>query len=566
MERYGYFMTLKERFRKENLLYNLLSLPVLLYTVYLLAMIINASFGGASYPNEYREAANVQLTQWFMNGKNPYSTANLSGEVPGMIYLYGPFYSVVTALLGFFIRTDIVVLHHIVTFLAVLLTGIMMAKIVWEHSLTITAPLTAFLFGILCHWRWGSYVSAAPDSFGLMLLVLGLFILTREKLRGQPYAAAFVTVAAFFTKQYFVMIFATSFAFFFFLKKKDVVKYLIAVAGMFAFMAVVLTLTCPMFWSYTIYLMKGTGSGVSKGKSGTSYSQSQTMYIGGMFFFLFLAAAVDFFRTAVWKRGIRIGLQWKDGDKPLFPVKVSNPEEYGRRDILVDILLWGHMAVAGICLLYIGRNNGAWISYYLQLFMPALMMEALMAVDNFQTERRFRFATWFRSASFVLYCCLIFVTISKTSTRLVVDVLSAEEEAAWEEAYEILDDALPEGDTYYMPVLCFHAFVNDRYAYNTGQPFVVSEHFYDEWKGSETYQKLFPYAGDIFAQNLAFRETIIEKVRNGGYALVTNIKETDVVFTEEDLSVRYEKSRTLSLRTGRQTWEVDFWTLKQKGM
>ena len=143
-----------------------------------------------------------------------------------------------------------------------------------------------------------------------------------------------------------------------------------------------------------------------------------------------------------------------------------------------------------------------------------------------------------------------------------MDVLSAGEKAAWEEAYEILDDALPEGDTYYMPVLCFHAFVNDRYAYNTGQPFVVSEHFYDEWKGSETYQKLFPYAGDIFAQNLAFRETIIEKVRNGGYALVTNIKETDVVFTEEDLSVKYEKSRTLSLRTGRQTWEVDFWTLK----
>lgn len=555
-------MTLKERFKKENIFYNLLVLPVLVYTAYLLLMITETAFGGAAYPNEYREAANVQLTQWFMEGKNPYAVSNLSGDVPGMIYLYGPFYSVVTAFFGLFVKTDIVVLHHIVTFLAVLFTGIMMAGIVWEHSSTVTAPCTAFLFGILCHWRWGSYVSAAPDSFGLMLLVLGLFILTRERMRAKPYAAALATVAAFFTKQYFVMIFATAFAYFFFLKKKDAAKYLAAVIGLFAFTAVVLTVTCPMFWSYTIYLMKGTGSGVSRGKSGTAYSQSQTMYIGGMFLFLFLTAAVDFIRTAVFKRGVRIGFRWKDGDEPLFKVKVSHPEDYGRRSILVDILLWGHMAVAGICLLYIGRNNGAWISYYLQLFMPALMMESLMAVDNFRSEKRIRYATLFRYASFVLYLCLVAVTIVKTGTRLKVDTLSAEEKFAWEEAYELLDDAAQEGDTYYMPVLCFYAFENNQYAYNTGQPFVVSERFYDEWKGSETYQKYFPYAGDIFAQNLDFREKIVEKVRDGGYALVTNIEDMDVVFTEEDLRLKYEKARTLSLRTGRQTWDVDFWVLK----
>lgn len=555
-------MTLKERFQKEKIIYNLLALPVLVYTVYLLFTITGASFGGASYPNEYREAANIQLTQWFMEGKNPYAVSNLSGDVPGMIYLYGPFYSVVTAFFGMFIKTDIVVLHYIVTFFAVLLTGILMSKIVWEHSSTITAPCTAFLFGILCHWRWGSYVSAAPDSFGLMLLVLGLFLLTRKRMRAKPYIVALVTVAAFFTKQYFVMILATSFAYFFFLKKKDAVKYLAVTAGLFAITAVVLTITCPMFWSYTIYLMKGTGSGVSKGKSGTSYSQSQTMYIGGMFLFLFVAAAVDFLRTAVLKRGVRIGFQWKNSDEPLCKVKVSHPEDYGRRDLLVDILLWGHMAVAGICLLYIGRNNGAWISYYLQLFMPALMMESLIAADNFREERRFRYASFFRAASFVLYFCLIVVTIVKTSTRLAVDTLDARERSAWEQAYEILDDAAQEGDTYYMPVLCFYAFANGQYAYNTGQPFVVSEHFYDEWKGSETYQKYFPYAGEIFAQNLAFREKIVEKVRTGGYALVTNIPETDVVFTEEDLQVKYEKACAIPLRTGRQTWEVEFWTLK----
>ena len=556
-------MTFRERLKKENLPYNLLALPVLIYTLYLLAMIVYASFGGAAYPNEYREAANIQLTGWFMDGRNPYAVSNLSGDIPGMIYLYGPFYSLVTAFFGLFLKVDIVILHYIVTFLAVLLTGIMMGRIVWEHSTTVTAPLAAFLFGILCHWRWGSYVSAAPDSLGLMLLVLGLFLLTRKENKAKPYAVAVVTVAVFFTKQYFVMIFATAFAYFFFLKKKDVIKYLLTTIGLFAAVAAVLTVTCPLFWSYTIYLMKGTGSGVSMGKSGGSYSQSQTMYIGGMFFFLFLAAAVDFVRTVFLKRGIRLGFHWKDANAPLFTLRITNPEDYGQRDILVDILLWGHMAVAGICLLYIGRNNGAWISYYLQLFMPALMMVSLMAIDNFCMEQRIRFAKAFRLAAFALYFCLITVTIVKTSTRLSVYTLSDEERTHWEQAYRMLETACGKGDTYYVPILCFFALENEQYAYNTGQPFVVSERFYDEWKGSETYQKLFPYAGEIFAQNLEFRETIADKVRNGGYALVTDIRDTDIVFTQEDLRMKYRKEITLPLRTGKQTWEVDFWVLKE---
>lgn len=555
-------MGLRERLKKENLIINLLAVPVVLYTGYLLVMIMYASFGGAAYPNEYREAANIQLTQWLLEGRNPYALSNLSEKVPGMIYLYGPFYSVVTAFFGLFLKVDIVLLHLIVTFLAVLLTGFLMAVIVWKHSVTITAPLTAFLFGLLCHWRWGSFVSAAPDSFGLMLLVLGLFLLSAKEMKGRPYLTAVVTVACFFTKQYYVMFFATAFVYFLFLKKKDAVKYVLSVIGIFACAAIFLTITCPLFWSYAIYLMKGTGGGVSTGKSGATYSQSQTMYIGGMFLFLFMTAAADAVRTVIFKRGIRLGFQWKDADAPLFTVRVSNPEEYGRRNIMVDLLLWGHMAVAGICLLYIGRNNGAWISYYLQLFMPALMMVSLMAADNFGVEKKFRYAKVFRYASVVLYSCLILVTIIKTSTRLSVNLLTDEERSNWEEAYEMLETAAEEGDTYYMPILCFYAFSHNKYAYNTGQPFVVSEVFYDEWKGSPLYQRLFPYAGDIFEQNLVFRETIVEKVREGGYALVTDIEDTDIVFTQEDLRGKYKKANRWKLRTGRQTWDVDFWVLK----
>lgn len=543
---------MKEHLQRENLIINLFAIPVVIYIVYLLGAILITTFSGTAYPNEFREAANIQMTRSIMEGSNPYSLETLKSDVPGTFYLYGPLFSLVTALMGIVIRIDIVALHYLMSFVVMIVSAVLASRMVYEHSKTITAPIVAFLFTIMCHWRYG-YIYAAPDSFGLFMLILILFVLTRKKFRYQALTCAALTVAIFFTKQYFVMIAGTAFVYFLFLSKKDAIRYALDSAVIFLASGAVIAWKFPLFWTYAIYFVKGPGSGVSSGKAGVSHNTSQVSYLGGMFICLFLIGAFDLIRTVIVKRGIRLRFQWKDIEKPLVAVEVKEETEtYGKRKIVFDILFWGQMAVAGICLQYLGKNDGAWISYYLQLFMPGLIIVSLIAIDNYSYKKLFKWA------HVVGYALMILITIGKTDKRLVVNHMDETALANWNQAYEILDAAESE-ENFYIPVLAYDGFANGQYMYNTGQPFVITDNYLKEYEKDELMQKLFPHAGEIMKQHLDYRAEICRKVRAGEYGVITDLPDSDVIFTKEDLSLHYKKAATIPLKTGNWTYEIDFW-------
>ena len=88
--------------------------------------------------------------------------------------------------------------------------SIMAAIIAHENTKTLLPPVCAFLFITACSWRYG-YVNAVPDTLGLTLLVMIFFAETRKKLPGKEYIEAFIAVALFYTKQYFVIVAASLF-------------------------------------------------------------------------------------------------------------------------------------------------------------------------------------------------------------------------------------------------------------------------------------------------------------------------------------------------------------------
>ncbi|MCR5525817.1 MAG: DUF2029 domain-containing protein [Lachnospiraceae bacterium] len=512
-----------------------LAVPAVLYTIYLLAGILNHTFTDVNIPNEYREAANVLLTDEFLKGINPYSAEVLKQDMPAMIYLYGPLYSLVTAFFGLFIHIDLVLLHYLVTFACIIGSAILGAKMTARYAKTPVGPILTFLFLINCHWRY-SYVNAVPDSMGLFMMVLILYLLSKEKMRFRPVMIAVLTVLIFFTKQYFLLIAGTATAYFFlFISKKDCFKYLGSMAVTAGALAGLIQWKCPMFWTFVIYLAKGPGKGISgtvtRGTvkmSGEAYNFSQIMSIGGMFLMLFVAASFFILLT-------------------IFKKKLEK----------IDFLLFGHMVVAGICLLYIGQNDGAWLSYYLELFVPALVIEALILMERWKPSAG-------KNAKYVIfsvfYVMLMCFTIYRTDARLPKSQMTAENYQAWDEAISIMDSN--KGDMYLYPLLAYYGVKNDIYVYNTGQPFVITQKFYDRYLKSESSQEQFPYAGGLFKQHLDYREEIKNKVQNGEYSVVSYIKDYDEVFDEADLNMKYKKEKTLTLRAGRWTWDVEFWTLK----
>ncbi len=530
--------TVRDFFRNKI---NYLSIPVLIYTIYMLTAMLIHTFADADIPNEYREAANVLLTKAFLDGGTPYALSAFSGETPCFIYLYGPLYSMVTALLSFLVPVDLILLHYLVTLVCMLVSAWAGARIVRRYTKSVTAPAAAFLFLLVCHWRY-SFVNAVPDSMGIMLMMLTLLVLSSETFRYKPIVCASLTAAAFFAKQYFLLIAGTAFLYFLIYERKNALRYardgiLIALA-----LALVISLKSPLFWTYTLYLAKGPGDGVgskvtSEGAriSSNLYNFRQIMSLGGLFLPLFIAETAGVIVSFVKKKLSRI-----------------------------DLLLLLHLAVSGICLTgYLGKNGGAWLSYYLELFAPALVLSSIIMLEKFLPEGELALPRKTAVFLFLFYLFFLGFTCLRIEQRLPKTPESAENYADWAEAERIIREH-SDGDTYLYPHLAYFGLEEGQYVYNSGQPFVVSEKFYRRYRESERDQKLFPHAETVFTSHLSYREAVRERVRRGEYSLLTYVPDypADEIFNAEDLSLHYRKLSTLTLRTGRELWETEFWVPK----
>ncbi len=559
---------------------DIMLLPLIFYGLYLIWGILSHTVTDMKIPNEYRECANVLMTMELMKGNNPYALSALSGDLPPFIYLYGPLYSLITAGIGTLLNAiglmvDIVLLHYIVTFICIMAASSFAFYLVWKKAGSLTLGVAAFIFLIYCSWRY-NYVNAVPDCLGLVLMMLILFFLSVRDFKGKEILCGVFTVAIFFTKQYFLLIAGTAVIFLILFKGvKALLKYLISFGITAAIVYALLKINCPLFETYMFYFAKGPGKGiastVTRGDvkmTGMEYNFQQIMSLGGIFFMFFLSEFICclYFLSAFlseWKTLKTSGAAGKTG----IPGFLSRAGEAGQKAGIdeFDILMLIHMGVSGICLMYIGRNDGAWLSYYLELFVPALIMGGLVFFKKLglKASEKGLYGLNKRTSFLILsaYCLMLLgFTITRADERLPVSPLSAEDHAEWEKAEKILDDN--PGDMYLYPLLGYYGIHHDIYVYNSGQPFVVSEKFLNSYNKHPDMQEKYPYAGEIFNSHLEFRKQLREKVLKGDYSVVSYIEGTDEIFDRNDLKNNYEKCGTYALRTGRQVWNTELWKKK----
>lgn len=564
-------MTFCRKNLKKNIIANLLACPMLLYAIYLLVRIVGAVIQTRDFPNEYREAANVAMTQSILNGINPYRLDTLSETNPAVCYLYGPLMSIIAAIISMILPfLTVWMVHYIISFISMVVSGVLVGALVNRYSRTYLAPVCAFTFTLFCHWRYG-YVYAAPDSFGLLLIILCLFVMSSDR-ENAPILAAFIAVMTFFTKQYYAIVAITGAIYYLFVSKRALIKYVISGIVTSVITFGIIMVTCPLYLTYALYFLKGPGVGAGLGKNGTSYNNMQISYLGGMLLTLFILFAISivYYVVLLIKKElvIKINLTNKVANKDMVSDNESSFISFGGKEkemVRFLALFYIEMFMSGILLRYIGNNQGAFLSYYLQLFVPALIVVSIVAVERIGCIISDKFADKNGADSVVsalilaaIYVIFIGYTIYKVEPRLIVNRLSDNEMGAWEEAYELLDEHC-DGEIYFYPPLDYYAYAKGMYVYNDGQPFVITEKYYNEYNKSSFWKKLCPYAGQIMMQHLNKREEIRDDILNGRYSLVTYMENMDTAFSIDDLSVHYKKEKTLSLRTGNWAWDIEFW-------
>lgn len=544
---------------RRRLVLNIIAFAVVLYTVFFFISICRASFGSTNIPNEYREPAGFDLTLSIINGANPYSLSVLDEKIPGCVYQYGPLFSLIVAALHFILPfVNLFALHYAFALLCMLAAAVMAAAIAYENTETYLPAACVFLFTLACTWRYG-YINAVPDTLGVTLLLLIFFVETRKSLKGKEYIEAFLAVSLLYTKQYFIIIAGSLFFYKLITDFRACIRLSVSGILMLILSVILVDHACPLYFTYTLLIVHGV--------SGQSIPGTEPLFSGtGLMASLTSGTVIpEAAGDALPPTGMAFEIRQLKSLMSIFIFVFAGMilgvvrafiEKTPRFDKSRFFVI--HSAVAFTALIYLGQNDGAWLSYYLQLLMPSVIIYAFISMEkNVMEEGRPVYFGWAYMIGLII---MVMYTTGRMDARLPYYEKSAEARSTWKKAYDCCDAYAERGEVLYRAPLGMNALASGRYLYDNGHEMAIHQAFLDEYEATRFYQKLFPYAGRLMRQHLSYRREMRRKVFAGDYSLVmTTDTDGELVKISDLEAAGYNKLDTLSLDMGWGVYDVTLW-------
>lgn len=521
-------------FREENNIYKLLTLAVLAAAVFFVCKIVYAGILALPYPKELLEPSSIMLTNQLLEGRNPYALSILSETVPGVNYDYAFLGSIIAAGIAKITGCRAITAHFVISLFSILSTGVIGFLTVRTQTRTTVAPCLASMMFMFCHWRFG-YISAAPDDLGLLFFVLTLYLAACPKVKHKPLITAIGITLCFYTKQYFVFVAAPIFIYMLFYCRKDAVKLLAWTIVINVAVGALITVFWPLYWTKAFlftYLGTVVGGG---GALSTLIDQLEYLLVlfaavFAVLIFVAVMAMVKLIRSSKRLRGICV----KENDAFVLHV------------ISVVIML--------IPLIILGRNDGAFLSYFLQLWMPSVTVVTLIGIERIDYRG-------YEKIFIALYAVFAASTMYFGSHKLPLHILTEGEITNWNKALEYTRTYSGSGDIFYSRSLSYDGFSRGNGEWICDHDGEVSEHTVDELITAGVPDEYIEYSQELVAQNLRYRAGIAEKAESKGYSLITfetNPKQRQ--FNEEYCEqIGYRCIDKLELQLGNMPYEVAFY-------
>ena len=542
-------------FRREPVLYKLLTLAVLAAAFFIVCRIIYAGIIALPYPKELLEPSNVALTNTFLSGKSPYTLSALEWEVPGVNYDYPFLNSLIAAVIAKITRCTAVTAHFMISLSSILISGILGATFVSKLTKTTVAPVLASVLFVFCHWRYG-YISASPDDLGLLILLLTSFAATSPKIKNKSLWCAIGMTLCFYTKQYFVFAAAGIFVYMLLYSRKDAFKFVAWGISVNVIITALITVFWPLYWTKAfLFTYVGTFVG-GGGQLSTLIDQLKYIIIMFAALFVIIIIAVAMALKKMYRNNERIrSIKVREND--IFALSVTQS---------VTMI---------VPLSVIGKNDGALFTYFLQLWVPFVIIVALVCFERMMPEdviydtkevfdvRHLKLnGDHIKTHIYVaLYAVIAVSTIYFGFGKLPLHVLTKQEIADWQKAYQYTAEYSKEGDIYYSRGLSYDGFARGNGEWmcgHEGEPDEESEDILEKWGITPDS---YPYVHMIVEQNARYRKGIVKKATDHEYALITfETYDRFIPFNEGYCEkIGYRCIDRLSLQFGNMPYEVVFY-------
>ena len=431
-------------------------------------------------PKELREGTLIAIASQFASGVNPYIVPS-NGGMP-VFYMYGfmaPLVAgAVSAVTGLSVLITSTICYAVYKISACILMGALIYK---KHKRWELALLSASML-YACFWRYTVYGGVFPDALGLFLAMLlyYVFVVGIEKGKQHPVLLAFIVTIMFYTKIYFAFTFLGIAVYFLVYEKREFLKFMIAGAILCISSIVVVNLVFPLYFTEAVLYMSGSPD------YSILYSLKQLVALGKLFPLPIVAVAVY-----VLYRGAGF-----------IKKKISMEHFFGFPLIFFFCMLF--VAV------YFGRNDGTWLTYFLQLLVPALIMlfcEAyVFGTDNFTGSKSnhpllkgIGTDGWKGGVFYAILAILLLVPMVPYSLNRSLDDSQLSE---WENLYNEMDsirEYRPSDDVLILGTpFAFYCIRNGLNTIDAGECQYINGKVMDKWNNDKQLQLLFPYAKDIY--------------------------------------------------------------------
>ncbi len=519
---------------------------------------------------EFREGVGLKFAVDFSNGINPYGLKNLEKLQPPEISIYGflsPLIAAPFIKLLSFLRPIIVaqLLNFFIESISIILFG----KII--YNILRSKILAAFgsLFFYCCFYRCGAVAGFFPDQLGIFLSILLFFFIVRDKLQNEykPLLYDFFIILLFYTKSYYVFLGFGVLLFLLINSTRNGIKFLIygIILGLISIFLV--QLVFPLYFSETIAIAfcMVSGDNVS-----SEIKNSSLLYSLKQFYFLFKDIFLIFFILFIYNIILHL--------VKIYTYFYHNKKMYKRLRYLFYKIKsffksysFCQLTTMLLPTIYFGQNNGAYLSYHLQLWFPYFMFIGILITKNVINSINYiksKFVFRYTIKMFILFFLFIFFSnfllfknnicsfISLTCPSFSENNIKKEN---WDIAINLLNKY---NDLIFpSPLIGNYCIENDTYGYNTnlGQS-TGSDYGITMYENNKFLKFFCPYAGLLMEQSLNFSKLQIENIKNKLYSCIVIPKVTQGLLTEDFLSLYgYKKYTELELFTGSQKWITYFY-------
>ena len=513
-------------------IYFLLSTFTIVLILFALFSQFRLIFNNAYIPCELREIAIIKSAYDFACGTNTY-LYDYNSATPPLVNFYGivtPLY--LSIFVRFFYSGNFILVCDLAVFLIEIIGIIFLFYSLYKITKNFLLSLVAIELTLACFWRYGVFGGAFPDQLGLglSLILIGIISIDEYNKNFHPILYAIIITILFHTKAYFILYISGIILLLLVKSRKNLYKFVLSFLCMFLSSIFIIDCLFPLYFSETIGLVKVMDMGHQYGMANYKYAISQLITIFKSPFVICII--IYFFSLIAFFKSFR-------------QRKYQSFIKYS----------FIQSAVAFLPTFFISQNEGAYVIYHLQLWLPCVIFASALFLQNNLNKKSFHR---------IIYILLV-ICITLYSFRwdyLIARQYTMNDINKWNKAYTYLEKYSKKGSVIVPMHLSYYNLCNNIYTNNFGQTDCLNDSVLNNFYSDKNIKQAFPMGERILIDNINYRNFIKSQISENkiDYIILTDGWDYNL---DAIIKNGYIIDDMLELRTGsQQSWDTYF--LKRK--